>query len=81
MSAIRALLDPFTLWLVAVVLVATVLPAQECGLSFSASHYGGDCVVVFLHGAKLSRKAIIDGILHWRLHLLVLPALSFFFPC
>ncbi|MEN9464867.1 MAG: hypothetical protein RL217_1048 [Pseudomonadota bacterium] len=81
MSAIRALLDPFTLWLVAVVLVATVLPAQGVWVEFF-QHLTTAAIALlfFLHGAKLSRKAIIDGILHWRLHLLVFACTFILFP-
>jgi sodium/bile acid cotransporter 7 len=37
-------------------------------------------VLFFLHGAKLSREAIIAGIGHWRLHILVLAATFVMFP-
>jgi sodium/bile acid cotransporter 7 len=34
----------------------------------------------FLHGAKLQRDAVIEGLLHWRLHLTVLLASFALFP-
>ena len=37
-------------------------------------------VVFFLHGARLSREAVIGGIVHWRLHLTILAATFALFP-
>lgn len=37
-------------------------------------------MVFFLHGAKLSREAVIAGATHWRLHLLVFLATFALFP-
>jgi sodium/bile acid cotransporter 7 len=37
-------------------------------------------MVFFLHGARLSREAVIKGLAHWRLHLLVLTCTFALFP-
>lgn len=37
-------------------------------------------VVFFLHGSRLSRDAVIRGIVHWRLHLTILAATFVLFP-
>lgn len=37
-------------------------------------------MVFFLHGARLSREAVIGGLTHWRLHLLVLASTFALFP-
>jgi sodium/bile acid cotransporter 7 len=37
-------------------------------------------LLFFLHGAKLSREAIVAGMTHWRLHLLVLASTFVMFP-
>jgi len=37
-------------------------------------------VLFFLHGAKLSRAAVVAGLTHWRLHLTVLAATFVLFP-
>lgn len=37
-------------------------------------------VVFFLHGARLSREAVIRGVVHWRLHLTILAATFALFP-
>ena len=36
--------------------------------------------VFFLHGARLSREAVVRGLVHWRLHLLILAATFGLFP-
>jgi len=36
--------------------------------------------VFFLHGARLSREAVVRGLTHWRLHLLILAATFGLFP-
>jgi sodium/bile acid cotransporter 7 len=37
-------------------------------------------LLFFLHGAKLSRAAVVAGITHWRLHLLILASTFALFP-
>lgn len=37
-------------------------------------------LLFFLHGAKLSREAVVAGITHWRLHLLILAFTFVMFP-
>jgi sodium/bile acid cotransporter 7 len=37
-------------------------------------------LVFFLHGARLSREAVIGGLTHWRLHLIVLASTFALFP-
>jgi sodium/bile acid cotransporter 7 len=37
-------------------------------------------LLFFLHGAKLSRAAVVAGITHWRLHLVILAATFALFP-
>jgi len=81
MARSRFLPDNFTLALVTTVAVATLLPA-----SGRVAHFFEGLTTVaigllfFLHGAKLSREAIVAGITHWRLHLLVFCATFVLFP-
>ena len=73
--------DNFTLALVAVVLLATLLPAQGLVATFFDAATGGVIgLLFFLHGAKLSREAIKAGLMHWRLHLLVFSCTFVMFP-
>ena len=37
-------------------------------------------ILFFLHGAKLSREAVIEGVLHWKLHALVFAFTFLSFP-
>ena len=73
--------DNFTLMLVAVVLTASFLPATgDVALLLEKITTGAIALLFFLHGAKLSRKAIVDGIMHWRLHLFVVCSTFVMFP-
>lgn len=73
--------DRFTVMLIGTVALASLLPAY--GRAADALTTATTIVVsvlFFLHGAKLSRKAIWDGITHWRLHLLVVFSTFVAFP-
>ncbi|RYE83041.1 MAG: bile acid:sodium symporter, partial [Myxococcales bacterium] len=73
--------DAFTLSLLATVALATVLPARgPVAAALSALTTVGIGVLFFLHGARLSRQAIVDGAAHWRLHLAVLASTFVLFP-
>jgi sodium/bile acid cotransporter 7 len=73
--------DNFTLALVAVVVFATLLPAQGVAARWFDTATGGVIgLLFFLHGAKLSRDAIKAGLMHWRLHLLVFACTFAMFP-
>ena len=76
MARPRLMPDNFTLLLVATVILASVLPCQ--GLAAQIANGVTNIAIgllFFLHGAKLSRQALVAGITHWRLHLLVLAPL------
>ncbi|GGC84546.1 bile acid:sodium symporter family protein [Chelatococcus reniformis] len=73
--------DPFTLLLVATVALASFLPVYGAGIPiFSAITTAAIALLFFLHGARLSRDAVIAGLVHWRLHLTVLAATFILFP-
>ena len=74
-------LDSFTLAIAAVVLLALVLPCS--GESARLVGIGSEIAIVllfFLQGARVSRPAVLGGILHWRLHLVILAATFAVFP-
>jgi len=74
-------IDNFTLALVATVTTATLLPAS--GLMarfFDGATVFAIALLFFLHGAKLSREAMIAGASHWRLHLTVVISTFMLFP-
>ncbi len=81
MSKLHLLLDRFTLILIAVVTAATVLPAHGQGaVFFERLTAAAIALLFFLHGAKLSREAIIAGATHWRLHGLIFIWTFVLFP-
>ena len=74
-------IDNFTLALVATVTAATLLPAHGAMAAFfDGATVFAIALLFFLHGAKLSREAIIAGATHWRLHLLVFACTFAMFP-
>ncbi|VXC87219.1 putative sodium/bile acid symporter family (mazG-like) [Pseudomonas sp. 8Z] len=81
MARSRLLPDNFTLTLLAVVLTATLLPASgQIATVFEWITDLAIALLFFLHGAKLSRQAIVAGAGHWRLHLLVFSCTFVVFP-
>ena len=74
-------LDPFLALLIVVMVLASLLPARGSGVPlFGWATDVAITLLFFLHGAKLSREAILAGIGNWRLHLLVLASSFALFP-
>lgn len=77
----RSRIDPFTLVLLATIAVASFLPARDLlaswldGLSVFAI-----AMLFFLHGAALSRQEVMDGAMHWRLHIVIASLTFIIFP-
>lgn len=74
-------IDPFLIKLLIVVLVASLLPARgfaaetlEWLTTFAIA------LLFFLHGARLSRDAILSGMTHWRLHSAIFAITFVVFP-
>ncbi|AGI24568.1 bile acid:sodium symporter family protein [Pseudomonas sp. MT3] len=81
MARPRLLPDNFTLALIATVTAASLLPCEgTVAVIFGWVTNLGIALLFFLHGAKLSRQAIIAGATHWRLHLLVFACTFILFP-
>ncbi|MGC3962698.1 MAG: bile acid:sodium symporter family protein [Rhodocyclaceae bacterium] len=81
MARPRFLPDNFTLALVTTVLIASFFPCQ--GKTAEVFNVITDIAIgllFFFHGAKLSREAVLAGITHWRLHLVVLACTFVLFP-
>lgn len=78
---IRRVFDNYTLLLLGMVLLATFVPAVGVGefiMTWLTRFAIG--LLFFLHGARLSRQAILAGIMHWRLHGLVFGFTFLAFP-
>src|SRR5580698_9405060 len=81
MSLRRFLPDNFTLCLIATVITASLLPCR--GGAAHVFEWLTDLAIAllfFLHGAKLSREAVVSGLTNWRLHLTVLSSTFVLFP-
>lgn len=73
--------DGFLLLLLAVLAFATLLPARgEAAALLDPITDAAIALLFFLHGAKLSRQAIIAGIGAWKLHVMVLATTFVLFP-
>ncbi len=73
--------DPYVVAILLMVALATVAPVRgEAAKGFSLFTSFAIALLFFLHGAKLSREAVIGGLTHWRLHLTVLAATFVMFP-
>ena len=81
MTRPKYLPDNYTLLLITTVLLASFFPASGSiaeALKLTTTVAIG--LLFFLHGAKLPRAAIMAGITHWRLHLLIFGCTFLFFP-
>ncbi|RCS24298.1 bile acid:sodium symporter [Phyllobacterium salinisoli] len=77
----RFLPDKFILALIAAIIAASFLPVRgEFAEWFAIATKIAVGLLFFLHGARLSRQAVVAGVTHWRLHLLVLATTFVLFP-
>ena len=73
--------DPFLLALVATVLLASFLPARGAAVPlFQDLTVAVIAFMFFMQGARLSRTAMLAGLVHWRLHLSILLCTFALFP-
>lgn len=77
----RLFIDHFSIALILTVLIASILPcAGITAVIFQELTYAAVGLLFFLHGAKLSRSALLAGLFHWRLHGAVLLTTFLAFP-
>ncbi len=77
----RLAIDPYLVLLMGTVALAAVIPAR--GVGAEAMNYAvfvGVALLFFLYGAKLSFRAVIEGLMHWRLQSLVFSSTFILFP-
>jgi len=73
--------DRYVLAILAMVALASVIPVRgEAAVGFSWLTKAAIALLFFLHGARLSREAVIAGMTHWRLHLTVIATTFGLFP-
>lgn len=77
----RLRVDTFTLALLATVALAWKLPLHGAPAQWMDDFTDlAIAALFFLHGARLSREAILAGMLHWRLHLVIFASTFIAFP-
>ena len=77
----RLKIDPYILAILTVVAVASLLPAQgRVANGFGWATNIAIALLFFLHGARLSREAVIEALGHWRLHSVVVLSTFVLFP-
>lgn len=77
----RLNIDPYLLLLVGTVVLASFLPARGIWAEITdIAANAGIALLFFLHGAKLSREAVIAGAKAWKLHLSVAALTFALFP-
>lgn len=80
-GTLALIFDRYTLALIATVVLATLLPCRgSVAEVFEIVTNVAIALLFFLHGAKLSREAVIAGLTNWRLHLLVIACTFALFP-
>lgn len=73
--------DTFTILLLGCVAAATILPCRgNAATAFEIATKVAIMLLFLMHGAKLSREAVIGGLGAWRLHLAVAAATYMLFP-
>jgi sodium/bile acid cotransporter 7 len=73
--------DGYLILILLMAVAATVAPARgDWATGFGWATKIAIALVFFLHGARLSREAVVRGLTHWRLHLLVLACTFALFP-
>ena len=73
--------DWYLVLILTMVAIATLAPARGAAApAFGLATSIAIGLVFFLHGARLSREAVIGGLTHWRLHLVVLGSTFGLFP-
>lgn len=77
----RLRVDTFTLALLATVALAWKFPLQGAPAQWMDDVTDlAIAALFFLHGARLSREAVLAGLLHWRLHLVIFASTFVLFP-
>ena len=73
--------DPLILLIIAAVVVALIVPARGTFAEWFATATNiAIALLFFLYGARLSTREALKGLMHWRLHLLILAFTFLVFP-
>jgi sodium/bile acid cotransporter 7 len=73
--------DRFVLWLLAALIIASVLPVYGAAAVFlDRLTLTAIFSLFFLHGVRLPREALLSGVTDWRLHAAILATTFLLFP-
>ncbi len=73
--------DPYIIAILGMVLLASLAPVRgHASTVFALVTKAAIALLFFLHGARLSRAAVLAGLTHWRLHLTIIAATFVLFP-
>lgn len=73
--------DPLLTMLITAVILAIIAPARgDFAEWFSAGTKVAVALLFYLYGARLSTAEAIRGLIHWRLHLMILGCTFVLFP-
>lgn len=76
-----ARVDRYLLLLIGAVALGAILPARGAGAHVAdVAVYGAIGLLFFLYGVRLAPRAVIEGLLHWRLQSLVFSSTFVVFP-
>ena len=74
-------MDRFTIGIIASILLGLLLPCSGgVATGFNAVTHAAIILLFYLYGVKLSRRAVWEGVTHWRLQALVVFFTFAFFP-
>ena len=77
----RLKIDWYLVLIITMGVAATLAPARgQVAVDLGWASKLAIGLVFFLHGARLPREAVLKGLTHWRLHLLILAATFILFP-
>lgn len=77
----RLNIDTFLLVMIGTVVIAAVLPVSgEAAKHFSLATKVVIALLFFLYGARLAPRTVVEGLVHWRLHLVVFASTFALFP-
>src|SRR5437764_999961 len=75
------IIDPYIVAILGMVALASVFPCRGQGaVVMGEVTNGAIALLFFLYGARLSREAVVAGISHWRLQLMVMFSTFLLFP-
>lgn len=81
MNRPKYLPDNFSLMILFMVILASFLPIHgSFAVLFSQLTNVAIALLFFLHGVKLSRESVIEGLTHWKLHLVIFSSTFVLFP-